>query len=255
MAFLTTASDGTASSLLGNSFDLITGGEEQVKFWSLQGRNLVAVSGVIAEGASPREVLHATTAVVGLAAPQMSASGDSNGSVWLWRGSTRYAVALGQHIGPVTALTAFSSARAGGGPSGVISAGCDSVKIWDTSTCALLQEFTLSALLTKIDRAEYLAPTPVPPGVVAAQVGGLVGGTVTSVAVDAAFRRLLISMSAGIVLELAHDSGAVVLVSEVRTLNFLPRPSHFISGCCYSFNIMHYTLIYPLTNTLTLYIH
>ena len=150
--------------------------------------------------------------MAGLTAQQLTATGDVEGNVWLWSGSIRQEKPLGSHQGPVTALTAFASLRAGGGPSGVISASGDSLKFWDVQSATLLKEFSIAGLLTKLGRIPEEIPAR---GHVAARVGGVIGGSVSSISVDAAFRRLLVSLSSGIVFELAHDSEAVVLVSEV----------------------------------------
>lgn len=220
----------TKETALSSTFDIMTAGEGAPKFWKVKGRNLIGVSGQLPVEASFS--ISASTVVASLPLPQHVVTGDVDGNLWLWKDGYCSSQPFGRHSSSITALTSFCTpASRGGQPYGVISAGLlDGIKMWDVATMTLMKEYSVISLLSAVQRADHLAPSELSDGneIRSLIVGKTAPGYVTSLCVDNAFRRILVTMSCGVVLEMAHDSGAAVVLAEgsaARVTAIVAHPS------------------------------
>jgi microtubule-associated protein-like 6 len=177
---------------------LITSGDDTYKFWSIRARNMMYSIGQI-DSTSNSEHVAAGSAVsmTKLVESQYSIIGDSNGFIWVWNGLIRQSL-VGSHSGSVSSLTSWKN--------GFITASNDSIKLWSyiytklsgINSFTLESEIPLALIYEKINRSEFVPA----------------GTFVTCVSVDKECRRLLISLSAGLLVEYSVDSGSVLLLSE-----------------------------------------
>lgn len=173
---------------------LVTSGEDTYKFWNIRGRNMMYSIGQI----EPNEVVAGKAmSMIKLTESQYSVVGDSNGSIWLWYGLKRQLL-IGSHTGSVSSLASWKN--------GLITSSNDSIKIWSyiytklsgINSFTLEKEIPLNSIYVKINRSEFVPE----------------GTFITCISVDKDCRRLLITLSAGLLLEYIVDSGSVLLLSE-----------------------------------------
>lgn len=171
-----------------SEFQFATGGRGRLRFWKLRGRNVVS-SACEAVGS-----MAAITAMVSVEAGQLI-TGDAAGNISMWDGKACIETSEGAHGNRVSALCRYG-ARPTSGP-GFISASSDTIKVWNMSM-EVVQEIPLVEILFRINR--------------------VVDSTyVHSICVDSVFKRLLVTTSTSLILEVSIDSGAVLLVNEGHT--------------------------------------
>ena len=170
-------------------FQYATGGAGRLRFWSVRGRNATSSSCEFGGAGSN----HKITAMVSNA-PGTLVTGDSQGVLTIWRGKALEETIEGAHISRITALSKFTNSGVTFASSGFLSASSDGVKMWSNSL-EQLKFFSLSESLSMVN-------------------GVFDGAYVKSICTDAVFKRLLITVSNSLMLEMSIDSGAVMLVSE-----------------------------------------
>jgi WD40 repeat protein len=212
LTFIKKTATAPAAQGVDNEFDFVCAGEDLPIFFTIRGRNVHATTAVLTETVP----IYPTTSLCSLAKAQCVVTGDSAGFLWLYENGVRMKQMFGFHTGPISALTGF--AMPDNSPVfGVVSGSIDCVKIWDLYNMTVLSEFNITDILSKVNRAAYLATIPTlgdSRQITSILAGECTSGYVASIAVDYVFRRLLVTLSTGVVLEFARDSGSVVLVAE-----------------------------------------
>lgn len=171
-----------------SEFQFVTGGRGRLRFWKLRGRNVMS-------SACEVDLVEETTAMISID-PGQVVTGDATGALSLWDGKSCLQTIPNCHAKRVSALCRYDTTGPNrqGGSYGVISASCDVVKIWSNHLDPL-QEIIISDVLFRVGR-----PTD--------------GTYVTSMCTDSFFKRLLLTTSSSLILEVSVDSGAVLLVTE-----------------------------------------
>jgi WD40 repeat protein len=229
IAFLRKSTPGTDDAA--NDYDFAVAGEDLPIFFTIRGRNVHATQASLTEIVP----VYPTTALCSLERSQCVASGDSAGFLWIYERGVRTKQMFGFHTGPISALTGFAIPDSE--VFGVVSGSIDCVKIWDLYNMSPMSEFNITDILSKVNRAAYLATIPTlgdSRQIKSILAGECSCGFVTSVDVDYVFRRLLVTLSTGVVLEFARDSGSVVLVADggmtsVRAIAAHPSESNLLA--------------------------
>lgn len=169
-------------------FQFVTGGRGRLRFWKLRGRNAIS-------SACESDITDAITAMVSID-PGQVITGDSNGNISLWDGKSCLQIMSNCHSKRISALCKYDTTITNKqyGTYGFISASCDVIKIW-SNTLEQLQELVITDLLFRINRVTDSA-------------------YVTTMCTDSIFKRLLLTLSNSLILEVSVDSGAVLLVTE-----------------------------------------
>lgn len=100
-------SDNTGSSNQGDAKappDIVIAGHNTIKFWSIQGKNLVGDVGIYEKETKGTSY----TALTAIPYTGHLITGDKDGNLWLWHGSTMLRQ-LGSHASVVSSLTSFST--------------------------------------------------------------------------------------------------------------------------------------------------
>ena len=196
LSFIMQGPEGAGSS---NPFQIATGGEASLKFWRLQG-GAVNPSSQAAEYKDKAVQSAVITSALSVRINGLI-TGDAAGSLMAWEGSKCTTVMRSVHDSAVSALCPVRVHRSGGegetssSGAGFISASSDKIIVWSES-CQAIAEYSLSSYLASVDRPHHK------------------NVFVTSLSVDAHFRRMLLTTSTSLVLEVAMDSQAVLLVAE-----------------------------------------
>jgi WD40 repeat protein len=190
-------------------FQFATGGEGELRFWKVRGRN--ATSSLHSNQASrpPR-----VTAMASLRPAQLI-TGDAEGHISIWEGRDFVKMTESAHTDMISALSKYESRKFG---SGLISASNDALIFW-SENYEVVMRFPIAEMLGKINRP-YTS-----------------NAYVSTVSVDAGCRRMLVALQSSYVLEYAMDSGAVLLVTEAHSLGKLsavaahPLDARFVCSC------------------------
>lgn len=190
-------------------FQFATGGEGALRFWKLRGRN--ATSSLHSNQATKSPKITAMTSLK----PDQLITGDVEGHISIWEGRDFVKTADSAHIDMISALSKYHSKKYG---HGLISGSNDAIVFWNEAYEQVMS-FSIAQVLGKINRP-YTS-----------------NAYVSTVCVDAGCRRMLVTLESSYVLELAMDSGAVLLVTEAHSLGKLsavaahPTDSRFVVSC------------------------
>jgi len=172
-----------------NEFTLVTAGDDNIKFWTVKGRNAHYTIGDVYVNPNPETPEQPVASIIPTKL-QSIVVGHADGSLWLWTGATRQGC-LGSHSGPITALRPYST--------GFVSASNDVIKIWKDGWYTYVdREYSFTAVIEKIKRSDIINDN----------------GVISSVDIDAFNRRLLLTYTCGLLVEYAMDSEAVTILSE-----------------------------------------
>jgi WD40 repeat protein len=167
-------------------FQYVTGGRGRLRFWKLRGRNVVS-------SACETSTNEAITALLSID-PGQVIIGDKSGGLSLWDGKLCLQTIPECHARRVSALCKYDTRQTGGGSYGFISASSDLVRVW-SNTLQPLQELVIDEMLHRVNRVTDSV-------------------YVTSMCTDSIFKRLLLTLSSSLILEVSVDSKAVLLVTE-----------------------------------------
>lgn len=171
-------------------FQYATGGAGRLRFWTVKGRNATSSACEYSGPGSNNKI----TAMVSSASGQLI-TGDTQGSLCVWKGKALEETIESAHSSRVTALAKFSNVSGVAfATAGFISASSDGVKVWSNSL-EQLKFFSLTDSMALVNSV-------------------FDGAHVKSICTDAVFKRLLITVSNSTMLEISIDSGAVMLISE-----------------------------------------
>jgi WD40 repeat protein len=168
-------------------FQYVTGGRGRLRFWKLRGRNVVS-------SACETSSNEAVTALLSID-PGQVIIGDKAGGLSLWDGKLCLQTIPNCHVRRVSALCKYDTRASGSlGTYGFISASSDLVRVWSNSM-EPLQELVIDEILHRVNRVTDAV-------------------YVTSMCTDSIFKRLLLTLSSSLILEVSVDSKAVLLVTE-----------------------------------------
>ena len=187
--------------------DFVTAGHGLIKFWRIQGLNLVCEVGQYGEEHGAVSAITSVVGGTGNGARDEAISGDVDGRVFLWRGKFRHHL-LETHPSSITAMTSYSNVD--GSKAGFIAASKDMVSVWTTAAnTTLISQISIYDLVSRLGWSSSLYTASQSISVTA----------VRNLSSDPEARQIVLSLNNGLILNYSTDSGNVRKLMEAHGTN------------------------------------
>merc|ERR1711871_1200996 len=190
------------------NYQIMTCGEDAgsggIKFWNIRGKNASCVDAEFAVRPAAVTALSATNSLY-------TCTGHVDGSIFMWEGNTiSEAKVLGKHTGPVGALTYV-------GADWLISGSTDSIKIFEKVSREETKKDDNDADVT-VTVVEWAVKKEIATADIIKSIGrnyeSYGAPNVTSISSDKYCKRLLISLSSNVLVEVSVSSEAASVITE-----------------------------------------